>query len=99
MPHTKSAKKNQRKAEKRRQHNRAVVKAIKTQMKKFQATVVEDLVEDAQVEFNLAAKKLDKAGAKRIIHPNKAARLKSQLAKKLNVAKKGQASPPPTTGS
>lgn len=94
MPHTRSAKKNARRAEKRRLHNRAVIKSIKTQIKKFTATLAPDETADAtQAEFNQAAKKLDKAGAKRVIHPNKAARLKSQLAKKLNAKKKAPATP------
>ncbi len=102
MPHTSSAKKHQRKSEKRRLHNRAVIRTLKTQVKKFQAAVAEESVETAQAEFNLAAKKLDKAGAKRIIHPNKAARLKSQLARKLHAKAKTAATTPttpPTTGS
>ena len=73
MPHTRSAKKNQRKTEKRRLHNRAVKKAIKTQVKRFESAV-EGPVEELRKEFNLAAKKLDKAAAKRVIHPNLAAR-------------------------
>jgi small subunit ribosomal protein S20 len=81
MPHTRSAKKNQRKNEKRRLHNRAIKKAIKTQIKKVLATVDEGSVEQVRTEYNLAAKKLDKAAAKRIVHPNLAARKKSQLAK------------------
>jgi small subunit ribosomal protein S20 len=83
MPHTHSAKKNLRKSEKRRLHNRAVKKDIKTQLKSFQAAV-EGPVEALRKEYDLAAKKLDKAAAKRIIHPNLAARKKSQLARKLN---------------
>ncbi len=83
MPHTKSAKKNLRKSEKRRLHNRAVKKDIKTQLKKFLAAI-EGPVEALRKEYDLAAKKLDKAAAKRIIHPNMAARKKSQLARKLN---------------
>ena len=83
MPHTHSAKKNLRKSEKRRLHNRAVKKDIKTQVKQFLAA--EGPVETLRKEYDLAAKKLDKAAAKRIIHPNLAARKKSQLARKLNV--------------
>ena len=83
MPHTRSAKKNQRKIEKRRLHNRAVKKALKTQVKRFLATM-EGSIEELQKEYNLAAKKLDKAAAKRVIHPNLAARKKSQLARKLH---------------
>jgi small subunit ribosomal protein S20 len=83
MPHTHSAKKNLRKSEKRRLHNRAVKKDIKTQLKQFLAAV-EGPVEALRKEYDLAAKKLDKAAAKRVIHPNLAARKKSQLARKLN---------------
>jgi small subunit ribosomal protein S20 len=35
-------------------------------------------------QYRVVAKKLDKAAAKRVIHPNLAARKKSQLAKMLN---------------
>ena len=38
-------------------------------------------VEQVKAEYNVTAKKLDKAAAKRIVHPNMAARKKSQLAK------------------
>jgi small subunit ribosomal protein S20 len=83
MPHTRSAKKNLRKSEKRRLHNRAVKKDIKTQIKSFQAAL-EGSVDQLKKEFALAAKKLDKAAAKRIIHPNLAARKKSQLARQFH---------------
>ena len=83
MPHTRSAKKNQRKNEKRRLRNRAVKSAIKTQVKRFLAAV-NGPVEQLRQEYNLAAKKLDKAAAKRVIHPNLAARKKSQLARALH---------------
>jgi small subunit ribosomal protein S20 len=85
MPHTKSAEKALRQTEKRRLHNRAVKKALKVQIKKFQAAATP---EQRQAELKLAAKKLDKAAAKNIIHKNKAARLKSQLARQLVVAGK-----------
>ncbi len=83
MPHTKSAKKHQRKSEKRRLHNRSVKKAIKTQVKRFQEAAGGP-IEGLREQYNLAAKKLDKAAAKRIIHPNLAARKKSQLARLLH---------------
>jgi small subunit ribosomal protein S20 len=83
MPHTRSAKKNLRKSEKRRLANRATKKAIKTQIKRF-LEAVEGPVEELRKEYNLAAKKLDKAAAKRVIHPNLAARKKSQLARALH---------------
>jgi small subunit ribosomal protein S20 len=81
MPHTKSAKKNLRKSEKRRMHNRAVKRDIKLQVKKVEAAVESGPVEAIQTEYSLAAKKLDKAAAKRVIHRNLAARKKSQLSK------------------
>jgi small subunit ribosomal protein S20 len=82
MPHTSSAKKRLRQTEKRRLHNRSVKKAIKTQLKKFEAAV-NGPVDLLRKEYDLAAKKLDKAAAKRVVHPNLAARKKSQLARLL----------------
>ena len=91
MPHTKSAKKSLRKTEKRRVHNRAVIKTLKTQIKRVTTAV--ETVEELQKEYNLAAKKLDKAAAKNIIHRNLAARKKSQLARVLNEKKAAGAAP------
>jgi small subunit ribosomal protein S20 len=84
MPHTRSAKKNLRKSEKRRLHNRAVNRSIKTQIKKVESLAASANPEELAKEFRSAVKKLDKAAAKRIIHPNMAARKKSQLARLMN---------------
>ena len=92
MPHTKSAKKSLRKTEVRRIHNRTVIRVIKTHIKRFDAAV-DGSVEALQVEYNLAATKLDKAAARGIIHKNLAARKKSQLARKL-LAKKNATTAP-----
>ena len=93
MPHTRSAKKSLRKNEERRRHNRAIKRAIKEQIKKVQ-TAAEGPIEQLRTEFNLAAKKLDKAAAKRVVHPNLAARKKSQLARLLHAKRvEGQATP------
>jgi small subunit ribosomal protein S20 len=83
MPHTASAKKNLRKSEKRRLHNRTVIRALKTQIKKFLAELKAGNLEQAQKEYQLAALKLDRAAAKRVVHPNLASRKKSRLAKML----------------
>jgi small subunit ribosomal protein S20 len=88
MPHTRSAKKNMRKSEKRRLRNRATKKNIKVQIKAFIAAL-DGPADELTKQYNLAAKKLDKAAAKRVIHPNLAARKKSQLARALH--KKAQA--------
>ena len=90
MPHTRSAKKNLRKSEKRRIHNRAVKREIKTYIKRFLAAL-DGPLDAAQQAYNLAAKKLDKAGVRRIVHPNLAARKKSQMAQVLH---KKKAQPP-----
>jgi small subunit ribosomal protein S20 len=95
MPHTKSAKKNLRKTEKRRLRNRATLRTIKTHLKRFESAL-EGPVEKLQEEFNLACTKLDKAAARRVIHPNKAARKKSQLATALHKRKQGAAQAPAT---
>jgi small subunit ribosomal protein S20 len=84
MPHTRSAKKQLRKNQHRRLHNRSIVKAIRTQVKKVEAAADGDAVDQLRKEFVLAVKKLDKAAAKRVIHPNMAARKKSQLARLLH---------------
>jgi len=81
MPHTRSAKKSLRKNRKRRLANRSVKKSLKTQIKQVLVVAESGALEDLKKEYNLAAKKLDKAAARRVIHPNLAARKKSQLAK------------------
>ena len=82
MAHTSSAEKRLRQTEKRRAHNRTVKKAIKAEIKKFLAAL-KDSPTAAADAFKAVAKRLDKAAARRIVHPNLAARKKSQLARKL----------------
>jgi small subunit ribosomal protein S20 len=99
MPHTRSAKKNLRKAEKRRLRNKATKRTIKTQIKKFETALEAGNLEAAQKEYDLAAKRLDKAAARRILHPNTASRNKSRLATALYRKKKAAAPPTaPTPG-
>lgn len=87
MPNTQSAHKRLRQNEKRRAHNRSVKSALKTQIRKVREAVDAGDVDKAEQEFQLAAKKLDRAGAHRIIHANKAARTKSRLQKAIKAAK------------
>ncbi|GIW78670.1 MAG: 30S ribosomal protein S20 [Gemmatales bacterium] len=84
MPHTRSAKKRLRQNVKRRLYNRSNKRAIKTQIKKVLAALETGEAEQVQKEFRLAVKKLDKAAARRILHPNTAARKKSKLARVIN---------------
>jgi small subunit ribosomal protein S20 len=86
MPHLKSAKKRMRQTLKARDHNRAVMKSLKKSLKAV-LEVANDkaAAPDAlKKEVTAAVKKLDKAAAKRIIHPNLAARKKSQIARLVN---------------
>ena len=81
MPHTKSAKKQLRQDAKRRARNRTVKKAVKLQIRTVLQAAKDGTVDTLRGEFMKAAKHLDKAAAKRVIHPNAAARKKSQLAR------------------
>ena len=93
MPHTRSAKKNLRKTEKRRLRNKVAVRNIKTHLKRFESALAGPM-EALQAEYNAAAQKLDKAAARRIIHPNMAARKKSQMALALYKKKAAPSSKP-----
>ena len=87
MPTTQSAKKRLRQSLERRAQNRAVKSAVKTQVRKVRQAVAAGDVATAETELRLAAKKLDRAGLKRVIHPNAAARTKSRLAHLIRAAK------------
>jgi small subunit ribosomal protein S20 len=81
MPHTKSATKRLRQNAERRLRNRATKSAVKTQIKRVLTLAKSGTPDQLRQELNLACKKLDKAAARRVIHPNLAARKKSQLAR------------------
>jgi small subunit ribosomal protein S20 len=91
MPTTKSAKKRLRQSLERRAKNRAAKSAMKTQVRKVRQAVAAGDITTAETELRLAAKKLDRAGAKRVIHPNAAARTKSRLAHLIASSKKAPA--------
>jgi small subunit ribosomal protein S20 len=63
------------------ERNKAVRSELKTRIKSAVRANGEDNGADA---LRLAVKRIDKAAAKGIIHPNKAARTKSRLMHKLN---------------
>lgn len=87
MPTTKSAKKRLRQSLERRTQNRATKSAVKTQIRKVREAVKAGDVAKAEAEFRIAAKRLDRAGAKRVIHPNAASRTKSRLSHLIVAAK------------
>ena len=86
MPHTKSAAKRQRQNEKRRKRNRLVAKAIKVKRKAVAEGLTAGDAAKATEAVKAAQQTLDRAASKGYIHPNKAARLKSRIAKKLKAA-------------
>lgn len=87
MPNTKSAKKRLRQNEERRARNRSARTVLRSQVRKVRESVAAGAVDQAQATFQETARKLDKAGASKLIHPNKAARLKSRLSKAIKKAK------------
>lgn len=80
MPNIKSAKKRVLTSKARTDANKSARSALRTSIKKARAEGA-----DAQV-IKTASINVDKAAGKGLIHKNKAARLKSQLAKKANAA-------------
>ncbi len=95
MPNTKSAAKRLRQNIKRRLRNRSIKRAVKTQCHKVVAAIAQGNAELARAEFRLAAKKLDQAAAKGVIHRNAAARHKARLASKMKAAGISPAEPKP----
>jgi len=82
MPNTESAKKRLRQNVKRRQRNRIAKKIIKTYTKRTLKAASEGNLEQAEADFRFTIAKLDKAGVRRVLHPNTAARRKSQLTRR-----------------
>jgi small subunit ribosomal protein S20 len=87
MPNNASAKKRLRQNVVRQARNKAIKSAMRTQVKKVRVAVTAGDVETAEKEFRVAAKKLDRAGAKGIIHANTAGRYKSRLSQMIRKAK------------
>ncbi len=78
MPNTKSAEKRVRKERKRTANNRAQRSRMKTALKKVMQA---DTQPEAEAALKESAALLDRFATRRLIHPNKAARKKSQLAR------------------
>ena len=89
MPNTKSAEKRLRQNKKRRLHNKTIKSSLKTRLRKVREAVSGENLEASETAFREVVKSLDRAAAKRVIHPNAAARLKSRLSSKLKAAKTG----------
>ena len=78
MANTRSAEKRMRQDRKRNAHNRTQRSRMKTAIKKVTG---ESDPQKAEAEYKETAAMLDRMASRRLIHPNKAARKKSQLAK------------------
>lgn len=85
MPNIKSAKKRVKVNKTKAAANKATKSNLKTILKKADAACVNNAADRADA-VKVAIKKVDQACAKGLMHKNKAARKKSQLAKKLNAA-------------
>lgn len=83
MPRRKTSLKRKRADKKRRLFNLRVKREIKKTLKKFQALVSANNLNEAKTFLAKVFSVLDKAAKKRIIHPNTAKRKKSRLAKRL----------------
>jgi small subunit ribosomal protein S20 len=86
MPNTPSAIKRLKQSQKRRLHNRIAKKLIKTYTKRALAAVSDKQLDKAEADFRTAVTKIDKAGARRVLHPNTAARRKSKLTRDYQAA-------------
>ncbi len=87
MPTITSAKKRLRQNVVRRERNRTIKRALRTQCRKVREAVEAGDAEQAEVEFRAAVKRLDRAGARNIIHRNAAARTKSRLSARIKALK------------
>ena len=81
MANHKSAEKRIRQTEKRNERNSYFHKSARTAIKDLRNTTDK---EEAQAKLGKVSSMLDKLAQKNIIHKNKAANLKSGLAKKIN---------------
>ena len=86
MPNTKSAIKRLKQSEKRRLRNRIAKKLIKTYSKRALLAAAAGETEKAEADFKFAVSRIDKAGARRVLHPNTASRRKSRLTREFLAA-------------
>ena len=79
-----SAIKKDRQALRRREHNRTMMAAIKTAVKKVRSAVGAKNESDVKAALAEAVPALSKAAAKKLIHKNRASRLVSRLTRHAN---------------
>ena len=84
MATSRSSRKRIRQNRKRNLYNRTMKSGVKTGIKRFLTAVQAKDIDAAKKEFSAVVASLDRAGTKRILHPNTVARRKSGMATKLN---------------
>lgn len=84
MPRIKSSKKRMRQNRVLREHNRTLRSQLRSAVRQARG----DAATQDAASLETASSLLDRAGRKRLIHPNTAARQKSRLAKARNAAAK-----------
>ncbi len=90
MAHSLSAKKRVRQNARKRTLNRSRKSQVKTQVKHLETAIGEGKLPEAQEQFRLLTKNLDKVASTSTMHKKTAARKKSRLAKKINALKAKQ---------
>lgn len=87
MANTRSAEKRNRQAQKRRIRNASVRSGVKTAVKKVREAIASKDSSKAQEAFVVAAKELNKAASKGVLHSKNASRRIARLAKAVQTAK------------
>jgi len=85
LANSNQSRKRARQAESRRKHNAGRRSLLRTSIKKVLKAISAQEKEDATLAFQTAVPIVDKMAGKRIIHKNKAARIKSRLARKIKL--------------
>ncbi|WJY68580.1 30S ribosomal protein S20 [Corynebacterium auris] len=70
--------------EKRRQRNKSIRSAVRTEIRKFREAVESGDKAAAEAQLRVASRKLDKSVSKGVFHRNNAANKKSNMAHALN---------------
>lgn len=83
MPRSRTVLKRQRQTERQRLRNKAVRSELRTLERRVAAASDPAA---AQAELKVLQKRLDQAAAKGVIHPNRAARKKARLSKRIKPA-------------
>ncbi|MEE2769805.1 MAG: 30S ribosomal protein S20 [Pseudomonadota bacterium] len=88
MANTAQARKRVKQANKRRSSNMSQRSSMRTAIKQFIKNIEDNQLDQAKKQSNDVFSKIDNMAGKRLIHANKAARLKKRLNLKLKLASK-----------